>query len=89
MSNVHKNLQHVILWLPLFDITKYVVDGVTSLNIMMHDNDLCHARCPNGSRLSSYIPYAQVYGPVQMSGLYNECLTRGNLLSHYHIQSNE
>jgi hypothetical protein len=26
----------------------------------MHDNDLYHARCTNGSCLSCYIPYARV-----------------------------
>jgi hypothetical protein len=36
MSNIHKNLQHVIYLLPLFDIIKYVVDGVISLNIVAH-----------------------------------------------------
>jgi hypothetical protein len=29
------------------------------------------------------------YGLIQMSGLYNECLTKGNRLTLYPIQSNE
>jgi hypothetical protein len=29
------------------------------------------------------------YDLVQMSGRYNECLTRGNWLTLYHIESNE
>jgi hypothetical protein len=42
-----------------------------------------------GHALATTYPTLEGYGPVQMSRLYNECLTRGNWLTIYHIQSNE
>jgi hypothetical protein len=56
----------------------------------MRDNDLCHVQRSNGSRPSTAThPTLGGYGLIRMSGYYNECLTRGNWLTLYHIQSNE
>jgi hypothetical protein len=42
-----------------------------------------------GHASAATYPALRGYDPVQMSGRYNECLTRGNWLTLYHIQSNE
>jgi hypothetical protein len=38
-----------------------------------------------GHASAATYPTLEVYGPIQMSGPYNECLTRGNWLTLYHI----